>query len=192
MDIFEWLNKNAVLVPFDKSFDADSKRRMWVTKLRGDYITLEGMESKNTYIVDYGITDNVLSTWEAGKPINIGFNPEQQKWYGWSHRAIFGFGIGSECKKGDCHYRPTDKDDFLDDVLMFWSEPEHANIRAEHTDNGVLVEWEYSHAIENEKLRGTISGHVMHYPESYGKGEWKAETLYDAMQMAIDFANGVA
>ncbi len=26
----------------------------------------------------------------------IGFNPKQKKWYGWSHRAIHGFGIGSE------------------------------------------------------------------------------------------------
>ena len=25
---------------------------------------------------------------------SIGFNPEQQKWYGWSHRSIVGFGIG--------------------------------------------------------------------------------------------------
>ena len=192
MDIFYWLNKNAILVPFESSFEDGCQSRMWVTRLRGDYITLEGMESKSSYLVDYGITENVLSTWEAGKPINIGFNPEQQKWYGWSHRAIFGFGVGSECKKGDCHYRPTDKDDFLEDALMFWSGPEHANIRAEHSDKGVLVEWEYSHAIANEKLRGTISGNLMHYPDAYGKGEWKSETLYDAMQMAIDFANGVS
>lgn len=25
---------------------------------------------------------------------SIGFNEKDQKWYGWSHRAIFGFGIG--------------------------------------------------------------------------------------------------
>lgn len=27
---------------------------------------------------------------------NIGFNEQEQKWYGWSHRAIFGFGIGDK------------------------------------------------------------------------------------------------
>lgn len=32
---------------------------------------------------------------------HIGFSPRDQKWYGWSHRAIFGFGIGDEVKKGD-------------------------------------------------------------------------------------------
>lgn len=38
-------------------------------------------------------TDNVCS---------IGFCEKEQKWYGWSHRAIYGFGIGSEVEEGDC------------------------------------------------------------------------------------------
>ena len=33
---------------------------------------------------------------------NVGFSEKEKKWYGWSHRAIFGFGIGSEVKEGDC------------------------------------------------------------------------------------------
>jgi len=66
---------------------------------------------------------------------SIGWSHKDGKWYGWSHRAIFGFKIGSTCKKGDCHYVP--------------------------------------------KNRG-------------GRGEWKAETVADARQMAIDFAEGVS
>lgn len=31
---------------------------------------------------------------------HIGFAPKDQKWYGWSHRAIYGFGIGSRVTKG--------------------------------------------------------------------------------------------
>lgn len=27
---------------------------------------------------------------------SVGFNEEEQKWYGWSHRAICGFGIGDK------------------------------------------------------------------------------------------------
>ena len=34
---------------------------------------------------------------------SIGFSEKEQKWYGWSHRAIFGFGIGHIAKEGDCH-----------------------------------------------------------------------------------------
>lgn len=31
----------------------------------------------------------------------IGFSEKEQKWYGWSHRAIYGFKIGDKCKDGD-------------------------------------------------------------------------------------------
>ena len=30
-----------------------------------------------------------------GRTCSVGFCEREQKWYGWSHRAIFGFGIGS-------------------------------------------------------------------------------------------------
>lgn len=33
---------------------------------------------------------------------SIGFSPSAQKWYGWSQRAICGFGIGDVVKDGDC------------------------------------------------------------------------------------------
>ena len=35
---------------------------------------------------------------------SIGYSVNDGKWYGWSHRAIYGFRPGSTCKKGDCHY----------------------------------------------------------------------------------------
>jgi len=37
---------------------------------------------------------------------SIGYSKKDKKWYGWSHRAIYGFKIGSKCKKGNCHYTP--------------------------------------------------------------------------------------
>lgn len=36
------------------------------------------------------------------KTCSIGFCKREQKWYGWSHRAIYGFGIGDVAKDGDC------------------------------------------------------------------------------------------
>lgn len=33
---------------------------------------------------------------------SIGFSTKDQKWYGWSHRALYGFGIGDIAKEGDC------------------------------------------------------------------------------------------
>ena len=37
---------------------------------------------------------------------SIGYSVKDGKWYGWSHRAIYGFKPGSTCKNGDCHYVP--------------------------------------------------------------------------------------
>lgn len=35
----------------------------------------------------------------------IGWSEKEQKWYGWSHRAIYGFGIGSKSGKGKVGYQ---------------------------------------------------------------------------------------
>jgi len=44
---------------------------------------------------------------------SIGFSKRDQKWYGWSHRAIFGFGIGNITKEGDCQTTSGWTDDYL-------------------------------------------------------------------------------
>jgi len=36
----------------------------------------------------------------------VGFCEKEQKWYGWSHRAIYGFGIGSKITKDSAAYKP--------------------------------------------------------------------------------------
>lgn len=41
----------------------------------------------------FGITEQIRNS--------VGFNPKTKTWYGWSHRAIAGFKIGSTVKKGD-------------------------------------------------------------------------------------------
>jgi hypothetical protein len=35
---------------------------------------------------------------------SIGWCEKKKLWFGWSHRAIFGFGVGSSVKEGDCGY----------------------------------------------------------------------------------------
>ena len=35
---------------------------------------------------------------------SIGFSEKEQKWYGWSHRAIYGFGIGAKSRPGKVGY----------------------------------------------------------------------------------------
>lgn len=128
---------------------------------------------------------------------SIGFCEREQKWYGWSHRAMYGFGVGSQVKKGDCAYQASAPEDFLQQCLSFWGDCDyHAEATARHAEQdgvkGVLVEWMYNGEVPNEKLRGTISGMFTPYPETWGRGEWKAKTLEDARQMAMDFAEGVS
>lgn len=47
----------------------------------------------------YGITQFEFPHPESSIK-HIGFAPKDQKWYGWSHRAIYGFKVGDTVKKG--------------------------------------------------------------------------------------------
>lgn len=126
---------------------------------------------------------------------SIGFSEKEQKWYGWSHRAIYGFGVGSHVKKGDCGYAPKDPNDFLDSYRSFWEDEHHDRTLAEHTEHdgrfGVMVRWTYADTVPNRSLIGKHGHAFQPYPE-WGRGEWTAQTLDDAKQMAIDFAEGVS
>jgi len=127
---------------------------------------------------------------------SIGFSSKDGKWYGWSHRAMYGFKIGSTCKKGDCHYQAANKRDFHEDCKRFWSDANREQIKAkavvEDGVSGVYVSWKYSKNIPNEDLRSTINGVFTPYPSDWGRGEHPAKTVADAKQMACDFASSVS
>jgi len=74
---------------------------IWMTVAynhNGDYIG----NSKKAYILckKRGIIPELIS--KRHKTCSIGYCEKERKWYGWSHRAIYGFGIGHRVKKGDC------------------------------------------------------------------------------------------
>lgn len=127
---------------------------------------------------------------------SIGFCESEQKWYGWLHRAIYGFGIGSEVKRGDCAYHPTDREDFVLDMIRFWTDEYHIGVNGGHTEEdglaGVYVSWVTSDKVPNERIKGKVSGVFQPYPDTCGKGEWTATTLDEAREMACDFASGVS
>jgi len=172
----------------------DDDGEIYYSKIDGSYITRVGLENDIAHLLKLGITEQVQSC--------IGFNPIEQKWFGWSHRAIFGFGIGSECKIGSCAYEPDSKEAFAEDCLRFWGDTDldednykdKPTVREETKDGelGSYVEYTYNHRTPNKALRGQLSGMFSRYPKKFGKGEWTAKTLEDAKIMAIDFANGVS
>ena len=130
---------------------------------------------------------------------SIGFCEKEQKWYGWSHRAIYGFGVGSVVKRGDCAYEAPTAEAFGQQMLDFFCGDDDDYINATHRPSvdadgsrGVMIEATYSDKVPNEKLRGTRYSLFRPYPETFGRGEWVAETMDDAKQMAIDFAESVS
>lgn len=68
---------------------------------RGDYVTLSTLDKDPiaTLIYKHKLTDlQSLTTAkggsEVGHTVGIGFNREEQKWYGFTHRGFGSFGIG--------------------------------------------------------------------------------------------------
>lgn len=47
----------------------------------------------------HGVIEQFQARKKGGTATQLAFNPTEQKWYGWSHRAISGFGIGYVVKK---------------------------------------------------------------------------------------------
>ena len=49
------------------------------------------------------------------KVCSIGLDSDKQKWFGWSHRAMYGFGVGDIVKDGDCCASSRWTDEYLKD-----------------------------------------------------------------------------
>lgn len=123
---------------------------------------------------------------------SIGYSSKDGKWYGWSHRAIYGFKVGSTCHIGDCHFVPRTKTEHKKASILFWVDSHHLDIEGQFEPGGVKVTWKYSKEVVNEELRGTQGGAFMPYPKQWGRGEWVAYTTANMKQMAMDFAEGVS
>lgn len=77
----------------------------------GSYIGTE--EIVNFLTKKMGITYIHNTNMNGRFSSNIGFNPTNSKWYGWSHRAIYGFTVGDEVHEGDL----TNMSGFTDEYL---------------------------------------------------------------------------
>jgi len=179
----------------DEVVSNDSKKYTLLTSAYNDRAEYIGSEEDAKFICDKMGIDPICI--DGNSVCSIGFCKKDNKWYGWSHRTIHGFGIGSEVKKGDAAYNPTDKKDFAENMRDFYHSEEYhewTRYRSVENDEGVLVleiEHLYNNNTPNEHIRGETLKMIVDFPESFGKGEWKAETLEDAKLMAIDFANNV-
>ena len=111
----------------------------------------------------------------------IGFCEKENKWYGWSHRAIYGFGIGSTVKKGDCGYQPNTVEELYAECVESDSDgyyrykPEHVTkledgLRIEEPCSKFL-EFDDIEALEDEKLKEEYKlQYLNHEGRSYEEG----------------------
>ena len=111
MNTKDYLDKVAYLTPSDMEGVSGDQ---YLSKFDSSYITLAGMEDKVQYLADREITENLTH--------GVGFSPKDNKWYGWSHRAIYGFSIGSTCKEGDCHFTPKTPEELIESHASFFAD----------------------------------------------------------------------
>lgn len=168
-----------------------------------NYTTKTAYTSSGDYIGDTKFAYRLCKKWEIAPEkigpdsnmCSIGFCEKEQKWYGWSHRAIFGFGVGAKTKKGDCGFvlgnvlelyasLSNDEKENVVKVDANGITIEHRNMRASPD----LVPLDGSNKVEEIEWEEKTS----YYTIEVGRGTWTAETLDDAKLMAIDFARGVS
>lgn len=117
---------------------------------------------------------------------SIGFSTKDGKWYGWSHRAIYGFKIGSRVKKGDCGYKAKNKKALIEAAKRFFIDGENRNIVVKEMKRGFRL------LFETKNIKGEWFKSNIFEEWNFGRGEWTAESWADAKLMAMDFADGVS
>jgi hypothetical protein len=151
----------------------DIESFQWTMAYTPDGYYIGDLKTARRLVVKRGI--NPQPAKPSDTVCSIGFSNKDGKWYGWSHRAIFGFKIGSKCKKGDCHFLPSNEKEFIEDCERFYE-----GKAKKHGKNAISI----------CKDGGGLSI-ICEFPTTWGRGEWTAKTVEDAKQMAIDFANSV-
>ena len=107
----------------DDSLGVIYRKEIWTVHTdRQHPVTMEsGYSPDGGYIGTWEDTQKIVSRGihpERRSPshitCSIGFSPIDGKWYGWSHRAIYGFAVGDVVREGDC----TASSGWTDEYLM--------------------------------------------------------------------------
>lgn len=111
------------------------------SKYDDSYLTIEGCEENVSMLALLEVTDQLTH--------GVGFSQKMRKWYGWSHRAMYGFAPGSTCKPGDCHWKAANDAEELQDAIRFWSDPNRKKIIGKILRPGLIeIKFEYRSWIE--------------------------------------------
>lgn len=173
--------------------------------MHGHYI---GTAEDAEYLcVDRGIIPELAS--DTHNVCSVGYSHKDGKYYGWSHRAIHGFGIGDKVKFGDCAYTPDTMENAVKKLNEWHNDPEFKNVRYSVSPKGEdeknfyleVVRSEYSDEEaardrDHEHIRPEDAGWVITSREvetvPKGRGEWAAEDHNHVREMAYNFAESVS
>lgn len=169
----------------------------YISKFDGSYLGKVGMEDDMMYLLEYGIIDQIQSriptTSDHRCSSSIGFNPLEEVWYGWSHRALHGFKIDSECRMGNTHFMARNDDEYIEWYFKCGFNDEVSLDKVKVTKKyDIDHQWGFDYHFRKKNDDGGNVYMFIPFPKKYGKGEWVAKTLEDAKQMAIDFAGAVS
>lgn len=195
-EINTYLATVADIMPWDPGYGEPIDG--WYSKTDKSYITFTNIVQDVDWIAALNLQELQSTRPNTPSVVQIGFCADTQKWYGWSHRGRGCFGIGSKIEKGYPGYKGRNEEEFIEQCLEFWKDEHRLDMAALFTENengekGVQLTYRYSDTVPNEDLRGTVGDTFLYLgTEGFGKGEWTAESLDDAKQMASDFAKSLS
>lgn len=203
MDVKIWLGLVAHKTKKDYGLGGEESE-IYESDFDNSYIAHVGMEDHVKHLADRGITEQLTH--------GVGFSPKDGKWYGWSHRAIYGFEVGSTCSEGDCHYTAPTPEALIESHVRFYAgiskeRGEEARAECQILDDRSGIRILPAPVVipvlrDINDLPAALES-AIDLPEEdvfkdsfheikCGKGEWTAKTLEDAKQMAVDFNEGVS
>lgn len=149
-------------------------------------------------VLDFMIERDIREPRMVGGKMYYGLSSKDGKVYAFAQieRGKFkwrSFCTGSKVSKGQDAYVPDTKESFEERALNVWANEkiyDLVNI-TNKDDKGFDIECRFSQKVKNEDVRGRIVEHHYDYPEEYGRGEWQANTIEDAMAMAKDYCTNL-
>lgn len=175
MNVYEYLHQVADLEYFSGSPQESLLPHFaWMTKESDHQLCMIGEEQ--SMLMQMLAYDEVLHDLGDG----IGYSKNRESWVGWDEENYIRFTVGSVCTKNSPHFLPSGKGEFSEYILATYEKK-----------NPVKFKLGYPRYDGVDGVSVSIDGyddfvHFYKFPETYGNGEWVAETMEDAKKMAID------
>jgi len=155
----------------ERTSDPDFNFPSWIHKKTKQWIASNVLLLDLKFLLKYQIDKHITH--------GMGFSTKQQKWYGWSHRAIAGYGIGDKITKSNIAYRSDSINDLYEELLESFP---LKNYKLEKTNNNSIKVYELME-----------DGSFEFVKEYYtGRGEFVIKTLDEAKECAKNFKEEVA